>query len=535
VVGSIVGRDSPTARAQEPVAVDFPTPKSGYLGLRGGRMLATDDSGRSWRTVSGGPRFDALAFVSPRVGFGLSGRLLFRTVDGARRWERFHAFPRGRGSFGPAGEVLSFVDRGHGWAVPADGRLYRTRDGGRSWARVGFPCSAAEVAGGVSFVTRKVGFAVCGGQPATIMQERSYYRTDDGGDRWRLTERRIFTGHVSGIEYLSERVGFERASRLGVGRLPGHEIVLDTNDIESVLSMSWPDAEHGFALLSHSGLVHTDDGGRHWQRVYPGSLPAPVGPLSFSSPSRGIGAVLSLGIFTRPGAILATDDGGASWLLRGSPGRREIAALARVSPSVVWAISANHRGRPVLFRSGDDGRRWRPVRSFPLGGEAWLSFPRERDGFLGDDRGHLYRTSNGGRTWRALRYPGGVGRAVFLSGSEGLAFTDAELLATPDGGLTWKGVPVRGASIAFRTLGAFDRQHIWVGGLDLTADCSRGFCPGLLLRTSDGGRHWTLIRLPSLIGFGGLDWVTPLVGYAPGPYRTRDGGRSWRYLLPRRM
>jgi photosystem II stability/assembly factor-like uncharacterized protein len=148
--------------------------------------------------------------------------------------------------------------------------------------------------------------------------------------------------------------------------------------------------------------------------------------------------------------------------------------------------------------------RWQPVRSFALSGEAWLSFPSKRDGFLGDDRGRLYGTGNGGRTWRTLRYPEGVERGVFLSRSEGLAITDAGLLATADGGLTWKGVPVRGPTIAFRALGAFDRQHIWVGGLDETASCNDRPCRGLLLRTSYGGRRWTLIRLPSVIGVGGL-------------------------------
>jgi hypothetical protein len=246
--------------------VDFPTPARGFLALSGGRLLATHDRGRSWRLVHEGLRLDALDFVTPRAGFGLSGALLFRTLDGGRQWERFHTFPRARATFGPAGPVVSFVDRRRGWAVPTDGRLYRTRDGGRSWHRLRFSCGEDAVTG-VSFVSGSVGFAVCGGQPATIMQRRSYYRTRDGGDSWRLTDSRIFTGHVSGIEYVSRYAGFERASRLGIDRLPDHRTLLFTDDADSVVSMSWPDAEHGFALLLHRGLLRTKDGGRHWQRT----------------------------------------------------------------------------------------------------------------------------------------------------------------------------------------------------------------------------------------------------------------------------
>ncbi len=519
IVGRIIAPDARATRAREPITADFPSAQDGYLAFRGGRLLATHDGGSTWRRVSE-RRFELLDFVSPLAGFGVSGRLLFQTEDGGRTWVRVPGI-------GTAGG-LSFVDREHGWVVAADG-LYRTSDGGRSWTRLA-PLCGEDDGVAVSFVSASLGFGVCGGQPAAGMQMRAYYRTDDSGATWQETAHGAFSGYVSGLEYLSDGVGFERASRDGIDRVPGHETVLFTDDAEDVLSMSWPDAMHGVAVLSHSGLVRTNDGGRHWQRVYPRALPPPSGPLSFSSTRRGIGAVLELGIFTRSGAVLATGDGGAHWTLRGSAGRGEIAALARVSPTVVWAISSDHQGRLVLLRSGDDGRRWGRARSFDPGGESWVSFPTRRTGFLGDDRGHLYRTSDGGRSWRVLRYPRDVEQGVFLSASEGLAITNAQLLATVDGGLTWKIVAVRGLSIAFRALGAFDRTHLWVGGLDLTSDCLHAPCRGLLLRSSDGGRHWTLIRLPYMIGFDGFEWATPRIGYARGPYRTHDGGRTWRFL-----
>jgi hypothetical protein len=55
---------------------------------------------------------------------------------------------------------------------------------------------------------------------------------------------------------------------------------------------------------------------------------------------------------------------------------------------------------------------------------------------------------------------------------------------------------------------------------------------GALLRTSDGGRHWQLVRLPRALGVNGIDFVNPRIGFVndqfAGFYRTRDGGRSWR-------
>jgi photosystem II stability/assembly factor-like uncharacterized protein len=132
--------------------------------------------------------------------------LLFETEDGGRTWVRVPGI-------GTAGG-LSFVDREHGWVVAADG-IYRTSDGGRSWTRLA-PLCGEDDGVAVSFVSDSLGFGVCGGQPAAGMQMRAYYRTDDGGATWQETAHGAFSGYVSGLEYLSDGVGFERASRGGI-------------------------------------------------------------------------------------------------------------------------------------------------------------------------------------------------------------------------------------------------------------------------------------------------------------------------------
>jgi photosystem II stability/assembly factor-like uncharacterized protein len=261
--------------------------------------------------------------------------------------------------------------------------------------------------GGAAAIVRELGcVAVCGGQPGAGSQWRAYYRTDDGGNSWRQTERGIASGYISGLDYASEQVGFESAHRLGIARLPGHKTLLLTEPADDVLSMSWPDAEHGFAVLGHAGLVRSGNGGQSWRRIYPRALPPPAGLVSFSSAKRGIGVGLALGVFSRAGAILATTDSGTSWRVRGSlegatPRGVEVDGLARISPDRLWAVGhefVRDTFRVLLFRSADDGRHWRQVRSFPFLSDGWLSFPTARDGYTGDGDGNLYHTRDGGRT-----------------------------------------------------------------------------------------------------------------------------------------
>jgi photosystem II stability/assembly factor-like uncharacterized protein len=73
-----------------------------------------------------------------------------------------------------------------GYAAPLDGaqaRLYRTRNGGRSWRPLGWlPWAPGEPFGAAQFVTLQEGFVLSGGD---------LYRSKDGGESWRLVDARL--------------------------------------------------------------------------------------------------------------------------------------------------------------------------------------------------------------------------------------------------------------------------------------------------------------------------------------------------------
>jgi photosystem II stability/assembly factor-like uncharacterized protein len=156
--------------------------------------------------------------------------------------------------------------------------------------------------------------------------------------------------------------------------------------------------------------------------------------------------------------------------------------------------------------------------------------------FLAPHRGsRLFRTTNGGNTWKAVPSNHDVGGAQFVTAKLGVAvLQDGGLVHTTDGGKTWK--PVRIVpSLRVVAFAHLDERHWWLAGFSCRRRSARvagkpSACIGgkQILRTSDGGRSWEAIRLRTWPGSPDFDFVTPTVGYAGNAtYRTTDGGRTW--------
>jgi photosystem II stability/assembly factor-like uncharacterized protein len=563
VVGSVSGQGKVALVRRLPTDVSFVSPADGFLATKGGRLLATGDGGRSWRRVGPNVRFVRLDFLSVEHGFALTASAaLLETGDGGRSWRWLYRFGgvAGGGPSGPFSGALEFVDDRHGFVGSRDGRIYRTADGGRSWTPLRFRCGF--VLGAVAFLDARRGSVVCGGQPATVMQEKQLHATSDGGASWSLRARTSsrrgglpWTGYADGLALVTPRVAFMSADRAGIyatsdgGR--SWRTVLFTDDVFGVADMSWLTPRLGFIVLRGSGLVVTRDGGGHWRQLYPRPPGPPQGPIAFSTSRAAIGAATG-GLLGDPGAIVATGDGGASWSVRGRlPGVFSVQQLVRVSARRVFAVATTRTrlgpGQPRLLRSDDDGGHWRLLKTLPGESFASLAFVGARLGFLTGSSGRLYESDDGGASWslRARGQP--ASGSVFLSASEGFAIGGGRtptLLVTHDGGQRWQEQPVAVSGFRPLALTALGREHVWIMG-DVCVPTG-GVSPlkgpqckpsgGALLRSSDGGRHWQLVRLPRALGVNGIDFVNERIGFVndqfAGLYRTRDGGRNWRAVPP---
>jgi photosystem II stability/assembly factor-like uncharacterized protein len=159
-------------------------------------------------------------------------------------------------------------------------------------------------------------------------------------------------------------------------------------------------------------------------------------------------------------------------------------------------------------------------------------------------RARLYRTADGGRTWRSV---GVASHGAHAGASDTIQFLDrrrgwlvvqeptapfATLYSTRDGGVHWRtvgGLPEI-APVRFQST-----RVAWQAG---------GYFPRALERSDDGGRHWRPMPLPrpvrergaspayGLPGFVGRDVLAPVTYLRRRRadvvvFRSSDGGASW--------
>jgi photosystem II stability/assembly factor-like uncharacterized protein/uncharacterized cupin superfamily protein len=225
-------------------------------------------------------------------------------------------------------------------------------------------------------------------------------------------------------------------------------------------------------------LLHTADGGGSWHRVFTGLAWNP----SFATASDGFAVAaergtsyVSLGAGVDHGQVLSTSDGGRTWhggvgLCRDS----DDAAVSFPTLAQSWVVCTSTSGAgtqyKTVFSSPDRGATWQelartqPKRSSqPAGGITesgyvhGLTFAEGGSGLLFLDRRPVYRTDDGGRTWRPLpwssfpAFPSGrkadyVNSAAMLSPTTALALIvngdrdQVQLTRTEDAGQSWSEV-----------------------------------------------------------------------------------------------
>ncbi len=503
------------------------------------QLMATQDGGTTWRTLPSpaGWTFQDVRLADARRGFGvavtpgcLSGRgkctdLIFSTADGGLAWRRAGPPPgqyeilwsQGERAFveesptcqqiscpnrsvlyattdggqqwralAPPGRLPQFAGVGfsnasNGLGLDDTGHIYETRDGGRTWSPLavltrpdgGFEPvqSRFSIVGATDFVTFCNAAAVGNGGC-----ENYIFRSDDGGHTW----RQVFTTYCVGSLQLAMRTAQSGAM------------------VSSGLT-----ACEGWPPISNT-VYRTSDGGTTWARAW--TFPNILVGSGFLSPERGWvagggGTAQTCFMPAVCAPIVAwTADGGRTWR-QVYPALAPTVTVARTPAGNLVGIGTALDPQDVL---SERGGRWRQVGELPREAAGhvvnMLAFASGQNGWAAGPQGPLFATRDGGRTWRALAWPGLTNVRIYG-------------LATERDGLLMLG----------QSIGCMGKRN----------------CPTTLWRIASGSSRPTLVHaIDGSWQFTGLAFTSARRGYALGNlcppcraaiWRTADGGRTWSW------
>jgi photosystem II stability/assembly factor-like uncharacterized protein len=191
--------------------VQFVSRSHGWVVGRG-EVLATSDGGASWAVQDRGALdLTSVDFISNEVGWAVGAGTLLTTSDGGQRWTalpdpcpliRSVHFLSAKAGFAVAGGSAIIV---HGGMAPqTSGVLLTTSDGGRSWRRLPSPANAQSVC----FASPASGWLGAGG---------GIYRSANGGRSWALAAAGPGPGAAGGGYTMFVQCGGGSAWGLDVG------------------------------------------------------------------------------------------------------------------------------------------------------------------------------------------------------------------------------------------------------------------------------------------------------------------------------
>jgi photosystem II stability/assembly factor-like uncharacterized protein len=463
-------------------AFSFVSAQVGFLLLRSGSVLMTQDGGSTFSRETGVPGTPAssggggnagvdIHFTSPTSGIVIAGppsggqSTEFKTSDGGVSWTpvtlpsaniaALHFVdPAHVLAIGPK-TLLSSADGGATWTIDAIGaannftaidctdamtcvlnvaggdHLVRTTDGGATASTI-TPSSAPIFAAAYSSPTRVVGVGVGGttvvsGDGGATFASASH---DVGGQYSRLRSGPaglVYAAGANGTLALSKDGGITWST-------------LATQTSARLRDASFASASIGYALDETGGLQLTSNGGASWRTLDPGT----------SRPANSVAAVAGNSVLlVGPVGIYRSVAGG-----RFNPVGGRVVSKARVAEVDIAGSATFAYGLRSLIRSTDGGGSWSAVK-LPLTNKKGksriairdVSFVNASSGMLLDTSGRLWRTSNGGRGWSEQLATGTSGATsvsfadslhAFLTVSAfGSDAHDAYVLHTADGGTTW--------------------------------------------------------------------------------------------------
>jgi photosystem II stability/assembly factor-like uncharacterized protein len=405
------------------------------------------------------------------------------------------------------------------------GLSYRTSNAGGSWAP-SVIAPSGDYMQGISCATALTCVAVATSTDAHGRNVALSFRSEDGGRTFQASRAVAEAASLADVDCLTATACYAVGSDQGAAKLPDKGIFLWSSDSGRSWTVSNLPGEAADPLgISCSAATEYEVVG-----AGPGSNP--VLSREYSS--------------TTTGVALLTSNQGSTWIGQRLPfGLDDTSGLACIDARRCVAVATDlSTGRVALLRTGDGGRSWsthlapaavqaiNDITCTSLGtcvavGASVLRGEWNYVTLVSRDAGSRWSLRSG----RSAPF----GMTEVTCPSRGTCFAtedegDPKIMRSDDLGARW----IRVGTIANGTLSGFDCTSSKVCWAYFNAESFRG-----MERTSDGGRTWGYVDLPSNVSYMQTfrcltpTWcaaVIETIGSVRQLIVTDDGGSTWREL-----
>ncbi|MEA3505586.1 MAG: YCF48-related protein [Bacteroidota bacterium] len=266
---------------------------------------------------------------------------------------------------------VCFNNATQGWIVGWNNTLFSTVDGGVTWNEKSINSMSSFHFYDVAFADDNNGCIV--GQANSEPVGGVIFTTDNGGATWNALD--VFS------------------------------------DMQIIRSISFADAQNGWAVGGDGVILHTSDAGKTWQQQSSGTT---ASFYNVHSTDRGNVWVCGAG-----GTIRYSSDGGQSWISQNTVDAW-INDIFFIDPDHGWAVTAG--GESKILATKDGGQNWEVQYIGDLEYLNSINFTSQNKGWACGESGVMYYT-NDGTNWQKKNAPSAdeINDLFFVSENNGWA------------------------------------------------------------------------------------------------------------------